>query len=41
MTLEDMLRNRNLLVKLIWLGFISSIVIMGIGAGIIVLQLLS
>jgi len=41
MPLEDMLKNRSLMLKIIWLGFISSIAIMGIGAAIIILQLLS
>ena len=41
MRLEDMLRNRTLMMKLFWLGFISSLVLMGIGAIMILLQLFS
>ena len=39
MTLEALLRDRNKMMKLFWIGFVSSLVFMGIGLVIIILEI--
>ena len=36
MSLEDLLRDRSFMMKMIWLGFLASLVFIGIGLFIIV-----
>lgn len=40
MVLEELLRDRSKMIKLYWLGFISSLVFIAIGAVYIVLALI-
>ncbi len=40
MALEELLRDRSKMIKLYWLGFISSLVFIAIGAIYIILALL-
>jgi len=40
MTLSELLQDKVFMTKVIWLGFISSLVIMGIGVIVIVADLL-
>lgn len=39
MTLEDLLRDRNKMMKLYLIGFISSLVFIGIGLVIIIMEI--
>ncbi len=40
MSLEDLLRNRELMMKLFWVGFMASLVFIGLGVVIIILDIL-
>lgn len=40
MSLEDLLRNRQFLMRMIWIGFFTSLVFIGIGMYIIVMNIL-
>ena len=40
MTLEKLLHDRQKMMKLIWLGFISSLVFIGIGLVLIMMEIL-
>lgn len=40
MTIEELLRDRQKMMKLIWLGFMSSLVFIGIGLVLILMEIL-
>jgi len=40
LTIEELLRDRQKMMKLIWLGFMSSLVFIGIGLVLILMEIL-
>lgn len=39
MSLEDLLRDREFIMKMVWIGFLASLVFIAIGAYVIILEL--